>query len=219
MTSYKANDSGYMNYRLILFLFFTHCLVACLKSANDQTEDLTELKKQELTALLNRVYEDDLKYRGEVASYIEKYGIRSPEIKALSKKINTVDSLNIIVVKEIVNKYGWLSKDVVGEQANAALFLVIQHATKNDRKYFLPLVRAAVKNNSASAKDLAFLEDRMAEEEGRKQIYGTQIGFDEKTNKYFVLPIENPKQVDDRRAKVGLPPLSVQLSQWQIEPR
>lgn len=201
----------------MVFLFSTLCLKACVNNINDEQEDLTELKRQELTAVLNRVYRDDQKYRGEVSSYIEKYGIRSSEVKALSKKMSTVDSLNIIVIKEIINKYGWLNKEVVGEQANAALFLVIQHATKNDRKYFLPLMRAAVKNNSASAKDLAFLEDRVADEEGRKQIYGTQMGFDEKTNKYFVLPIEKPDKVDERRAKVGLPPLSVQLSQWQIE--
>lgn len=46
----------------------------------------------------------------------------------------------------------------------------------------------------------------MALGEGRKQTYGSQIGFDESTNKYYVLPLEDPDRVDQRRASVGLRP-------------
>lgn len=127
------------------------------------------------------------------------------------------DSLNILVVKDIISKYGWISSKIVGEKANSALFLAIQHSSDADREYFLPLMRLAVKNNAASTKDLALLEDRVAINDGRKQIYGTQIGFDDKTNKYYVLPIDNPKKVDERRANVGLPSMASYLSQWNLK--
>ncbi|MBU2266481.1 MAG: hypothetical protein KKB15_00015 [Bacteroidetes bacterium] len=46
---------------------------------------------------------------------------------------------------------------------------------------------------------MAKLEDRVAVDQGHKT-YGTQVGMDEKTEKYYVFPIENPKEVDKRRA-------------------
>jgi len=208
--SFKLADIGLV----FLVLLFT----ACTNHSKDQKAALSERDRQKLTNDLHQIYIDDQKSREKVSIYIEKYGIKSVEVANLGKEIARNDSANLIVVKRIIKKYGWLSADLVGERGNMALFLVIQHATKSDRKYFLPLMRAAVKNHAASAKDLAFLEDRVAEEEGKTQIYGTQIGFDEKTNKYYILPIDNPNQVDQRRAKVGLPPLSVQRSEWQIEP-
>lgn len=56
----------------------------------------------------------------------------------------------------------------------------------------------------------------MALGEGRKQTYGSQIGFDESTNKYYVLPLEDPDRVDQRRASVGLGSLADYVKRWDI---
>ncbi len=192
----------------------------CLSSINCRHKNESKLtlgKKQEIINTLNNVYDTDQKDRQLVIQAIDKYGIKSEKVKQLAKSIGAVDSSNIITVKKILEEYGWLSSKIIGEKANSALYLVIQHSTTADRKHFLPLMRVAVKNRAASAKDLAFLEDRVATDEGKKQIYGTQIGFDEKLAKYYVLPIENPKQVDEKRLKAGLIPIAEYLSQWNIK--
>ena len=48
--------------------------------------------------------------------------------------------------------------------------------------------------------------------QGQRQIYGSQIGQDPKTNEMYVLPLDDPDGVDDRRAEVGLGKLQVYLS-------
>lgn len=78
-------------------------------------------------------------------------------------------------------------------------------------------MRKAVEHGAAAKKDLSLLEDRVAIEQGREQIYGTQIGLNDKTNKYYLLPLKNPNGVNKRRAQMGLSPISTYLSQWQIE--
>ena len=77
-------------------------------------------------------------------------------------------------------------------------------------------MREAVKNKNANSSSLALLEDRVALREGRKQMYGSQIGYDDKTNKSYVLPLEDPDNVDKRRAEVGLGLLSDYVKRWDI---
>jgi hypothetical protein len=50
--------------------------------------------------------------------------------------------------------------------------------------------------------------------EGRKQIYGSQIGMHE--NRYYILPLEDPDNVDKRRAEAGLGQISDYVKGWDI---
>lgn len=104
----------------------------------------------------------------------------------------------------------------VGNAANQALFLVIQHADLATQQKYLPMMRDAVKNKNAQGGALALLEDRVALREGKKQIYGTQIGTNLETNKSIVSPLEDPDNVDKRREKIGLPPMAHYVKRWNI---
>jgi hypothetical protein len=137
-------------------------------------------------------------------------------MKSLWNFIYEKDSINLIKVKFILNKYGWLGSDIVGEQGNTTLFLVIQHADLVTQENYLPMMRIAVKNGKAKGSSLALLEDRVALREGKKQIYGSQIVRDEATQKSYVSPLEDPENVDKRRAEVGLEPLAEYVIQWKI---
>ena len=77
-------------------------------------------------------------------------------------------------------------------------------------------MREAVKNKNASGSALALLEDRVALGEGKRQIYGSQIGYDNVTNKSYVLPLDDPDNVDKRRAEVGLGLLADYVKRWDI---
>nr|MBP9924008.1 hypothetical protein [Bacteroidia bacterium] len=52
--------------------------------------------------------------------------------------------------------------------------------------------------------------------QGRMQIYGSQINRDIKTQSYYVSPLEDPDNVDKRRAEVGLQPLAEYLLNWNL---
>jgi hypothetical protein len=172
---------------------------------------------QPLVALLDTIYSDDQKYRHQLDDMEKKYGWESKEIKDQWKIIHEKDSINLIKVKALLDTYGWLGPDIVGGQGSTTLFLVIQHSDKNTQQKYLPMMRDAVKKGKASGSSLALLEDRVALGQGKRQIYGSQIGRNPVTEKYYVSPLEDPDNVDKRRAEVGLGSLADYISRWQIK--
>jgi hypothetical protein len=170
-----------------------------------------------LVAQLDSIYIDDQTYRKQVVDLAKKSGWESQEVKDLWKIIHVKDSINLVKIKSILDQYGWLGADVIGVQGNSTLFLVIQHADIATQEKYLPMMREAVKNGKAKASELALLEDRVALRQGKKQIYGSQVGRDPDTQLYYVLPLEDPDNVDKRRAEVGLQPLASYLNNWQLK--
>ena len=87
-----------------------------------------------------------------------------------------------------------------------AVFLVIQHSDSLTQVTYLPMMRTAVQQGAARAEDLALLEDRVLTEQGKPQIYGSQVRMDS-AGKASFFPILDEINVNRRRASVGLGPL------------
>lgn len=189
-------------------------LLEIIKQNKDKVE--ANLNKP-LVAQLDSILIEDQKYRKQIKDVEKEFGNDSKEMKALWKTINEKDSVNLIKVKSILDTYGWLGSDVVGSQGCSTLFLVIQHSDQTTQEKYLPMMREAVKNGKAQGSSLALLEDRVALGQGKKQIYGSQVGRDTETQLYYVLPLEDPDNVDKRRSSVGLQPLADYLNRWQIK--
>jgi hypothetical protein len=164
---------------------------------------------------LDSILIDDQKYRLMISDITDKYGDKSKELKELWKKIDSNDSINLIKVKAILDKYGWLGTDVVGSEGNSALFLVIQHADLETQEKYLPMMKEAVQNGKAKASSLALLIDRIEMENGRPQIYGSQVNI--KNGKGTVYKILDEANVNKRRAEVGLGPLEEYLKHFNID--
>jgi hypothetical protein len=78
------------------------------------------------------------------------------------------------------------------------------------------MIEQAVAQHDLSQSSLALLEDRIRVREGKKQIYGSQL-HSTASGKYVPEPIEDEVNVDARRAKVGLGPLSEYLKGFDPE--
>jgi len=165
---------------------------------------------------LRKIYTSDQALRKQTKEIEKTFGLKSDEYNRHWDNINSQDSLNVIQVRKILDERGWLSADEVSENGNAALFLVIQHADLKTQLQYLPMIRKAVKKGIASGIELAMLEDRVAIRKGKKQIYGSQILKDKETGKYYVAPLDNPKEVNSRRHKVGLGRIEDYISRWGI---
>lgn len=155
-----------------------------------------------LRAELELIHDLDQRDRQNVHGYIP--GAQQDSVIA---HMAMQDSLNLVRVTAIIDSLGWLGMDEIGTRANQALFLVIQHADAqpNVQAAYLPVMREAVANGDARPYELAMLEDRVAVNSGRPQIYGSQIGW--KDGKGFVKPIADEEHVNERRKAVGLEPL------------
>jgi len=218
-----ATKSNYTNYGHISTdpdlnsLHYDSRWTALLNLIKQNKEKAEANLDKPLVAQLDSIYTEDQQYRQQIDDIEKKFGWDSKEMKAHWKIINEKDSINLIKIKAILDTKGWLGADIIGEQGNSTLFLVIQHSDIATQEKYLPMMRAAVKNGKAQGSSLALLEDRVALRQGKKQIYGSQIGKDPQTQLYYVSPLDDPDNVDKRRTEVGLQPLAEYVSHWQIK--
>lgn len=166
---------------------------------------------------LAEIYTEDQEIRGEFMNVYKASKPDKKKIDSIGKIMGMKDSINLIKVMKILDERGWLGKNIVGEQGNKTLFLVIQHADLKYQQKYLPVMREAVKNGNANAGNLAYLEDRVALREGRRQIYGSQSAKNKKTNKMYISPMIDPDNVDKRRAEVGLGTMAEYAAKMNIE--
>ena len=110
---------------------------------------------------------------------------------------------------ELLDKYGWPTASEVSEFAAAGAALVINHTTYTIRAKYFPMLEEAFKKGEAQPLRYAKMRDRLLVEEGKKQLYGTQIKFKSLVREPH--PINDPEYVDKRRAEIGLGPLKPYL--------
>ncbi len=109
----------------------------------------------------------------------------------------------------LLDQYGWPTASQVTEFAAAGAALIINHTSYELRSKYFPLLKEAFEKGEAQPLRFAKMQDRLLVEEGREQLYGTQIKFENLEKTPF--PIKDPEKVDKRRAKIGLGPLSPYL--------
>jgi hypothetical protein len=114
---------------------------------------------------------------------------------------------------EIIDEYGWPTAELVGREAARRAWLVAQHADRqlHLQRRALALMTEAVHAGNGDVAQLAMLHDRILVNEGRPQIYGTQIaGIADGAP--VAWPCEDPEQLDERRAEVGLEPFATHVA-------
>jgi hypothetical protein len=171
----------------------------------------TEMRNSPLVLELEEIHRLDQWYRVKRDSVLSVYAKNSEAYKKYMRDWIIQDSLNCARICGLLDQYGWLGPNEVGDYANKAFFLVIQHAELPIQEKYFPLMQQAVKMGKASAADLAYLEDRILMRQGKPQRYGSQIQSDPKTGAWVLYPVEDPEQLDARRASVGLGPISKYL--------
>jgi hypothetical protein len=162
-----------------------------------------------LAHILLTIKKNDQKYRAQIDSIAAQSGRKSEAYQLLWNAIDYYDSLNLLSVIEIIDRFGWLGANEVGIDGNSALWLVIQHAPLPVQEKYYPIMLSAVETGKASKKHLAYLLDRILIRQGKKQLYGTQSRTDYKTEITKVEDVEDPANLNRRRAWVGLPAMKV----------
>ena len=204
---------------LALILLYSVFVFSCKQSYKKYSTSTLQLrtKHKTVSSLLDSILIADQKYRQELDTVKNKFGKNSNEIKNHWKKINKTDSSNLVVVKSVINIYGWLGPKDIGQKANLALFLVIQHSNTATQEKYLPIMEKAVKNGKAHSADFALLTDRVKLGKKELQVYGSQIGTHPETGELYVLPLITPEKVNERRAKVGLKKIEEYISFWGLK--
>lgn len=140
--------------------------------------------------------------------------------KGYNKEMEKLHNDNAEKLNEIIETIGYPTIDKVGEEANEATWLVIQHSIgqPNFMRKCARLLKNVVSENKAKPKSLAYLTDRIAVFEGRPQLYGTQFDWD-KNGKLSPNPYDDLTKVNQRRKSIGLNTLEeqTQVMRRQVE--
>ncbi len=128
-----------------------------------------------------------------------------------NKEMEQLHNRNAKILDDIIDKISYPTIDKVGKEASEAAWLVIQHAIGQPdfMKKCLELLEKAVGENKADPKNLAYLTDRVAVFEGRRQLYGTQFDWDE-NGVLSPNDFDDLSRVNQRRKSIGLNTLEEQ---------
>lgn len=102
--------------------------------------------------------------------------------KISSRKQHELDSLNLITVRHIIDRYGYPNRTIVGPEYESYAFYIIQHSNLEAMEEFLPLIRENTDKNLISRTLLPYLIDRIHMIKEEPQLYGTQSQYDEEHN-------------------------------------
>lgn len=166
--------------------------------AFEPTIKLVEIDCKQKREILQNVFESDQKMRTKGGN------------------INyNKDRQNLATVISLIEKCGMPTLKEVDEIQMAAVWLVFQHGDNGSRKKYLPILEQAAKNGDLKAIQIAMMKDRTLMEDGRPQVYGTQVTKME--DEWILYDLENPETVNKRREEMGFEPLQDYLRRWDIE--
>jgi len=158
-----------------------------------------------LRIVLEEVLENDQNIRGELMGLFDSlgYSSQSPLILDAWSRMRKIDSINLVIVEDVLDKYGWMPKSKLGETAAEALFYVIQHSNLSTMEKHFPAFKSLADIGEASKTDAAKMEDRILMNQGKKQIYGTQAAGLRLDRTKAIWPIKDPDKVNELRKAIG----------------
>jgi len=140
------------------------------------------------------------------------HSMRKTARDSFNNEFNTNDKECEFELKKIISKFGWPGLKMVGSAGETAAWLIAQHSDLDTtfQVFCLKKMMVAILNYDSQLNNIAYLQDRVLVNEGKKQIYGTQ--FVDSNKKLRPRPIRDEKNVDKRRHAMELPSLETYLT-------
>ncbi|MEM1184533.1 MAG: DUF6624 domain-containing protein [Planctomycetota bacterium] len=181
-----------------------------------QANTTAEPTHPELRAALLDLRERDQAARGAMVEVLQRSPQRqggqfeiSDEDKPIMAAVGEIDAESTAYLQEMIAKHGWPTFDMVGEDGASAAWILAQHADMAPelQAHVLELMEPLVEQAQAHGREFAMLTDRVRNGRGEPQVFGTQFTYDER-GVQRPGPTIDWDTIDERRAKVGLPPIA-----------
>lgn len=206
-----------------IILIFTLLLATACSNKNKLKEIPASVQVTEnLIAVLDTIWQSEQTPIRLRDSLMTIYGAESKKVNDQQEIYEKNHVINEKKVTDILDKYGWPTNKMIGEQGNWTICNVIQHSDNEIRLKYLPLMKQAVIEKKLEPRFLVRAEDRIATEAGEPQIYGGQMKYYPETKSFNVWPVYDPVNIDKRRAEIGLEPIAEFLKnrfdfEWNLE--
>ncbi|MBS2040255.1 hypothetical protein JST97_35030 [bacterium] len=133
--------------------------------------------------------------------------------RELSPRLVEIDESNTRRIQGFLETRSWFNISQYGQEADSQAWLLVQHADRNPdfQREVLKRLQPLVARGETDPRNFAYLTDRVAASyndpsKRTPQTYGTQGHMVE--GSFVPYPMIDPEHVDERRASVGLGPLS-----------
>jgi hypothetical protein len=177
---------------------------------------------------------DDQNIRGEYDTSRRAHGLFGIDNKTLNEKLNNdpelkkgmlfialrmelADDVRRIRMKQIIAKYGWPGRTLVGPEAAEAAYLIVSHSQDLPLQKLSLGLMTKLGTTEVENTQIATLTDRILLAEGKKQRYGQMYSF-AADGTPIPKPIEDEVNVDKRRVEFGLEPLAEYLRKESVKP-
>jgi len=185
---------------------------------------MTKEVVKQTKASLKKVLADDQLHRTQIQAIKDEASdeadlqSKQEQIDYLWHQQQILDNKNQAIVMTILDQQGWPKReDYHGSEVAQTLFLVVQHADIAFQERYFPMMQKATERGDIPPGAFAQLHDNILVSKGLRQRYGTQIKVNPKTNVPYIYPIEDEKNVDIRRAAVGLNPIAEYAKLYKVE--
>jgi hypothetical protein len=205
-----------------ILLFSLLLIISCTGKTKSKETSTASEREESLIEVLDTIWTTEQTPIRLRDSLMAIYGVDSELVEKQQAIYEQNHIVNERKVKIILDKYGWPTKEMAGEQGNWTICNVIQHSDNEVRIQYLPMMRQAVKDKKLEPRFLVRAEDRIATERGDLQIYGGQMKYYPKTKSFNLWPVYDPANIDKRRTEIGLDSIAIFLKnrfdfEWNLE--
>lgn len=130
----------------------------------------------------------------------------APEMKNLMDEWKTVGDADKILLKTLFKENGFLGYSEVGEQSSHNFLQMVQRMDSDSifQQEVLVVMKKQIEKINASPIEFAYLTDRVNLNQGKPQVYGTQLKINAKGTSYEPKMVIDPESINKRRAEIGL---------------
>jgi len=177
-------------------------------SANTEIKtSINQLDKKLISVMSNTIdslYLVDQNIQIEITNAFQNN--KTDKVEDLLKEEEDIFKRHIPILKNIYNKIGYPTIDLVGIENSKHFFVLVQHsdADVEFQQNMLTIIENELGFGKVDAKDFAFLTDRVQLATDKPQIYGTQIMYNTNIGQAYPKKMIDSLNVNTRRLKIGL---------------
>lgn len=109
-------------------------------------------------------------------------------------------------IEDVLQDYHWIDRDQFGDVYADHAWIMVQHADDypDFQAEVLGRMRTLLESGNLRRRHYAYLHDRVAVNRDNPQYYGTQPTWECEDGQLSLAPLEDPENVNERRAAMGL---------------
>lgn len=207
--------------RLLLILSIGLILVSCNQKNKNGTIKQSEISDgkesmERVSFLIDSLYTEDQQIQTDINKASQNG--ENEKVTALISEEMELFARHIPILKGIYKEIGYPTIDLVGKENSNKFLILVQHSDADVafQEEMLEEIKVEMKKGNVSAKNYAYLTDRVNLAQDKPQVYGTQLDYNTSIAQVFPKNLSDSVNVNKRRHEIGMEPIEIYLNEAAI---